>query len=531
MNQQREFNTRVLVIDDEESVRDSFGLALGPKVRHSQELLDAAAALFDDEPPIAATVPYNGLEFQLDTARTGREGFTKVEVALAEDRPYAVVFVDMRMPGWDGLKTVEQIRSVDLRCEIIFVTAYSEQPLEYIVQSVGTNIGYFLKPFANDEVKQMATKAVIDWNKAREMERLLRTFSALDSERGDLESLLADLLAELCLWMGTDSGLLVQITDEGATLRTQRGSRAGALELTDLAIALANSADDEPVIDSHRVILPIKGFGCAVVAPGDTVLTPERQFLLRVFLEHASLSIRNTEARQELAQARRLAAIGEALGCVVHDIRGPLGNAQLLLDYLADGRGGLYEPAEVHELIRASLIQAQATVNDTLDCVRGEMRIAKREVELADALRQPLKLIGLGLERLGIELDVRIPSGLRARADPLPLVRALHNLATNAGEALGAVGTARAPQRVEIGAREARGGEPGGNGAVIWVADNGTGIPDEVRANLFEPFVTVGKASGTGLGLAVVRLVAEAHGGSVEVHSDESGTRFELYLP
>jgi signal transduction histidine kinase len=64
-----------------------------------------------------------------------------------------------------------------------------------------------------------------------------------------------------------------------------------------------------------------------------------------------------------------------------------------------------------------------------------------------------------------------------------------------------------------------------------WVEDKGPGIPDEMRQRLFVPFASAGKAQGTGLGLAVVKLMVEAHGGTIAVHSSEKGTRFEIDLP
>lgn len=518
-----EFNSRVLVIDDEDSVRDSFGFALGQTAPRSQKLEDLASDLFDDDIPSRPTSTYASIEFELDVASTGREGFAKVEKALAEGRPYAVLFVDMRMPGWNGLETVEHVRRVDPRCEIIFVTAYSDQPVDMIVQKVGANVGYFLKPFATDEVKQMATKAVIDWNKAREMERLLQTLSSVDAEVDDIEELLGYLLGQLCLWLGTESGALVQLEAKGkARLRVGRGSFLASVDLNDIAASLNGEPVDKPIVRDEYLVLPIREFGFAVAVPGTAILTPERIYLLRVFLEHASLSIRNSETRIELARARRLATIGEALGCIVHDIRGPIGNVQLIVDYLKRGDTSLYEPDEAFDFIERSLVQVEATVNDTLDYVRGRMTVEPQDVELAPALAKSLTLIAFELERRGVRVRNALPKGLRAHVDVYPLVRALRNLAVNACDALYG---AENPW-VEIGARVAE-----ETGVVVWVADNGPGIPDAVSATLFEPFVTAGKAKGTGLGLAVVRLITQAHGGTITVRSGDGGTRFELHLP
>jgi len=63
------------------------------------------------------------------------------------------------------------------------------------------------------------------------------------------------------------------------------------------------------------------------------------------------------------------------------------------------------------------------------------------------------------------------------------------------------------------------------------VADNGPGIPKDIRSNVFEPFVSRGKPNGTGLGLAIARSVIEAHGGSIDFHTSGKGTEFLIRLP
>jgi signal transduction histidine kinase len=213
--------------------------------------------------------------------------------------------------------------------------------------------------------------------------------------------------------------------------------------------------------------------------------------------------------------------MGEALSCVVHDIRGPLTNAQLLVDYLHRADESLFSQVELFDMLEHSLGQVLEVVNDTLDYVRGSVRIEKREVELEPELSHSLELLGLELGRRAVPLRIAIPPGLRARVDILPLVRALRNLAVNASEALGAT---PAPW-VEVGA------ESRDSGVRIWVEDNGPGIPDAMRERLFAPFASAGKAQGTGLGLAVVKIMVEAHDGTITVHSSDKGTRFEIDLP
>ena len=141
-------NRRVLVVDDEEAIRDSFRLVLCPESANTNQVDAAAAALFDDEPVHSNKAPDVG--FDVDFAMDGRTAFDMVQKSLNEDKPYAVIFCDMRMPGWDGLETVQHIREVDPRCEIVFVTAYSDQDVDSIRQSVGDDVGYFHWQAQND---------------------------------------------------------------------------------------------------------------------------------------------------------------------------------------------------------------------------------------------------------------------------------------------------------------------------------------------------------------------------------------------
>lgn len=142
------FNVKVLVIDDEEIVRENILDILTPKKVLQYDVTDAASLLFDE--PAEPTLPNisNIPQFEVHTASSGKEGFELVKTSLQQDAPYAVIFCDMRMPGWDGLETIMEIRKLDPLVEIIFITAYSDRGIHEIVDKAGHNVGYHCKPFA-----------------------------------------------------------------------------------------------------------------------------------------------------------------------------------------------------------------------------------------------------------------------------------------------------------------------------------------------------------------------------------------------
>jgi len=235
-------NNRILVIDDEEVVRDSFRLILTARPASNQELDTLAALLFDDLPQVPRP-PSQLLEFIVDEASSGVAGVEMVRSAILDGRPYAAVFVDMRMPGWDGIETVQHLRQIDRLAEVIFVTAYSDSSIEDIVERAGPNVGYHLKPFAPEEIKQIATKAVYDWNKLRRLEQLIDLIGTLKTNATELDALLDHIFSQVVSWVGAESALLAKRLTDG---RFEQVLATGTLRQEAAAAECLNRLGDEP---------------------------------------------------------------------------------------------------------------------------------------------------------------------------------------------------------------------------------------------------------------------------------------------
>jgi two-component system, cell cycle response regulator len=160
-------NVRILVIDDQEAIHQDYRKIIGAKKPEHAKLASLAADLFNDEPssPSEATA-----EFDIDSAFQGEDGYRMVQTALEEGRPYAMAFVDIRMPpGWDGIETVQHIWSVDPEILIVLCTAYSDYTLDAMVAKLGRNDRFLVlkKPFENIEVRQFAIALTERWSLAR----------------------------------------------------------------------------------------------------------------------------------------------------------------------------------------------------------------------------------------------------------------------------------------------------------------------------------------------------------------------------
>ncbi len=156
---------RILIIDDEPGMHDSYRHCFAPRPANQDALSAMAAELFGDEDgaePAAEAAP----EFRRTHVMQGVDGVSEIRKALAEGDPFSVAFIDIRMPpGIDGKETAKRIRALDPAINLVIVTGFSDfSPLE-ISRAAGPadKIFYIAKPFEVAEVTQMATALAKRW--------------------------------------------------------------------------------------------------------------------------------------------------------------------------------------------------------------------------------------------------------------------------------------------------------------------------------------------------------------------------------
>ncbi|MBK8082669.1 MAG: HAMP domain-containing histidine kinase [Devosia sp.] len=224
-----------------------------------------------------------------------------------------------------------------------------------------------------------------------------------------------------------------------------------------------------------------------------------------------------------LRQRRHLADLGLAVAKINHDLRNTLTSAQLLSDQVAnvdDPNVQRLAPRLVHSIDRAI-----GFAQSVLDYGRQSAAPPRPvRVELRQLIEDAAFEAGL-VGHPGIGFVNAVPAAMTLVVDPDQFARIFINLFRNAREALEANGADRDAPGVEAGIAE------GPDGLVLWVEDNGPGLPPRARENLFVAFEGSARAGGTGLGLAIARELAEAHGGRLGHVDTPRGTRFELLLP
>lgn len=177
-------NRRVLVVDDTAMIHDDFKKVLAP-IAPANALDRAEVELFGAE----ANKP-TAVEFQLSHAFQGQEAIEKVREALAKDEPFAVAFMDVRMPpGIDGVQATRVLLELDERIQIVLCTAYSDHSWLNIVETLGETDRLLIlkKPFDAIEIRQMALALTTKWNMTL----------AADEKRDELQDWLITLQKEM----------------------------------------------------------------------------------------------------------------------------------------------------------------------------------------------------------------------------------------------------------------------------------------------------------------------------------------------
>jgi signal transduction histidine kinase len=156
----KNLNRRILVVDDNDAVHDAFRKVLNAPAA-AVDLNRFESALFGAEATLAKP------EFELDFAFQGAEALEKVNQSLREGRPYALAFVDVRMPpGWDGIETLYQLWKADGELQAVICSAFSDYSWEQITAKLGQTDRLLIlkKPFDNIEARQMAYALTEKWN-------------------------------------------------------------------------------------------------------------------------------------------------------------------------------------------------------------------------------------------------------------------------------------------------------------------------------------------------------------------------------
>ena len=559
-------NDRILIIDDNHAIHEDIRKILNDRKENYQTLDITKAFLFGDEIP-----KYEQARFEIDSAFQGQEGLEKVNQASEAGRPYALAFVDIRMPpGWDGIETISHLWKTHPDLQVVICSAYSDYSWTEMIRQIGKtdNLVILKKPFENIELLQLAHALTGKWNLNHQIKRRLHDLDQAVSQRTtELQATNERLKQEIDERMQVEKALRVseerfskafQASPIPMAIRTLHrevyvDANPGFLNLTgfDHAELIGHTAQElslwDDIVENSAMLeklqqqMSVRSLPCHLRTKSGKV----RNILLSVELfdlEGEPLLLIITQditdqilLEDKLRQAQKMEAVGQLAAGVAHDFNNVLtviqGHSSLLL-YNKSPEASDRKPIEA---IAVAADRAAKLVRQLLTFSRKQF--AKMIPMSIDAT---LASISEMLQRLlpeNITLIINNPSGLPyINADPGMIEQLIMNLGVNARDAMPDGGQLT----ISVMLMEITPGLPGrnhdarqGQFLCLSVADTGCGMTPEVKARIFEPFFTtkpVGK--GTGLGLATVYGIVKQHEAWVQVESQPGlGSCFFIYFP
>ncbi len=236
------------------------------------------------------------------------------------------------------------------------------------------------------------------------------------------------------------------------------------------------------------------------------------------------------EVRDALRSRARLAALGQAVSKINHDLRNMLTSAQMASDRLSAVASSDPSAAKALPRLERALDRALSLASNVLTYGKSDEHAPNIQiVRLKDLAEAAAEDAGLGLTARSpenVRFVLRAPKGFYFEADPEQMHRLLVNLMRNARQAIELQLNRRERGRVTLTAVKTT------ENVILILNDNGPGIPEKIREKLFQPFTSSATPGGSGLGLAIARELGEIHGGDVRLMSTgPNGTAFEVRLP
>jgi len=487
-----EENKRILAIDNDEGIIETYqGIFT---LEQESDILEKGMALF--EASYVKQKPRKRVDYHLSLAENGTQGIELVERALLDNRPFAVAFIDMKMPGLNGAETSKQIWDIDPRIKIVIVTAYSEYSPDDIIATTGRDdIFYLRKPFNHEEILQFARALTNEWNLEKKRDLLQIQLKTVNAALEDMNKNLKEKVEK-------QAAMIVQ-TDKMASVGL-------------LAAGVAHEINN-PLSFINANLSALKRYLKKIDA------LHQKYADMELFLRYSGL-----ENAPTLLDELALFKLENKTDLIMADI-----------EDLAD------ESLDGIERIK-TIVNDLKTFSRIDESEYNALNINKAIDTTINILWNELKYKAQIIKHYG-----RIPE---IRCFPQKISQVLMNLLLNAVQAIEQQGIITistelikkekkeendifVEERYEDQHNKRAGSMQPVRDAVtfiqIRITDTGCGIAKEYLNRLFDPFFTTKPVGqGTGLGLSVTYEIIKIHNGTIEISSEfGKGTEVTILLP
>jgi len=477
------------------------------------------------------------LEQKLIKARSGEEA---LQFLLQED--CAVVLLDIRLGGMDGFEVAQRIRAQERsrHTPIIFITAYESEDFSPAKAYTLGAVDYLVKPLVSEILRAKVEVFLTLYQRTEQVRQLQRL--QIEQARAELAAIVESSEDAI---ISEDGQGIITSWNKGAerlygyTAEEIVGKHVSLLHLVEQSEELPNLLEklrrgeriqpyqtvrlrkDGSRVDVSLSVSPIRDGEGRVIGAAKIARDIGPQKRLEGELRRQA---------EELAEAHRQK--DQFLAMLAHELRNPLAPLQTGVHILRQPQTPSEIRQRIHDMMERQLRHLSRLIDDLLDVsriLRGKVQLRTESLDLRQLAHTVAEDRRPVLEQAGLELLVDIPeTPVWVRGDPTRLTQILNNLLDNS------VKFAKGRHKVQVCVRS----DGAQQQAVLSVRDEGIGIEPELLPRLFTPFFQADRSldrsrGGLGLGLAMVKGLAELHGGSVEASSAGSGqgAEFTVRLP
>ncbi|MBI3893439.1 MAG: GAF domain-containing protein [Candidatus Wallbacteria bacterium] len=248
--------------------------------------------------------------------------------------------------------------------------------------------------------------------------------------------------------------------------------------------------------------------------------TQEDERIVDMIATQVSTAVNRLKMLEEKQRATRLVTIGQMAGSIIHDFKNPMAIIRGLGELLQKSQLPEEKRTRFSNIIIEEVDRCVNMTRDILEYCSGEKNYHFQAVNVGEFVDGISFILEHDFESASIHFERKIDYKGCLMLDLDKMKRVIFNISNNARSVMGAGGVFTIECFLE------------GREVELRLSDTGPGIPQEIRATLFQPFVTMGKKHGTGLGLAIVKEIVEAHGGSIRVSDVPGrGAVFSIRMP
>jgi len=566
-----EINKKILIIDDQQEILDSL-----ESIFTGKDSLKEVTAKFDDIVEEffhddEVNKEYIEEIYDVDVANRGEIGFEKIKKSIEEQKPYSVVTIDMRMPGWDGLKTAKEIRNIDKNIEIVIVTAYTDKNREEILRTVGTpeKLLYLKKPFDREEIMQLILSLTLKWSLEKEVKDQLHIITDNRNKLEDIiesvniiEKIKPPTLLKTLNEVLTQILILTDSKDGFIKMYSQNETyQFGMTVEKDILQDLERKIKEKKTIlfSGNYVLVPFVAndelIALAIIDVAKHKKKVKKNYkFLEIFMSNASNMIKNSflykkledvnielsRQNQELIRINNL--YRKFMVISSHELRTP---ATLISGYSNILKEKLYKNEEDEKKIYNGLIKSSKRLNQLVTRILESFSLSNKgeDIVLLENYYDVKDIFDMLYRKVEIFLKIRNQKLVLEKEENMPKVYTdigkivdfvLFNLVINAvkSSADGKIIRIKSEYNKKY------------NKASISVIDEGIGMNQTELEAIFSPFYIIGnekyhhtglyefKASGIGLGLTVVKDMLSLIGENITCKSEKNiGSVFTFTLP